>query len=158
MGKTALGPAPASGTTPGLPGSSVGDATGETPVSAANKMGSYYDRTAQYFYAQEMLRGRFAVVQGKLRFDLAPGTNVTIRNAEPLFLENDQLSQDAVASIIRVGIVMNAESGQAGTSFQLEHVRTARENEDLRTSVPSHPLYTQFYTGAPLLHDYLFEE
>lgn len=158
MPRTAYAPTPGSGTTPPDPGSSEGDSSGETPVSAANQMASYYDNAAHYFFAQEMLRGRFAVVQGKLRFDLAPGTNVAIRNAEPLFLRGDQLSQDAVASVIRVGIVMNAEAGQAGTSFQLEHLRTARENGDPRTSVERHPLYKEFFTGAPLLHDYVFPE
>lgn len=158
MAKTAYAPTPGSSTTPPDPGSSEGDDSGETPVSATNKMRDYYANAAHYFFAQEMLRGRFAVVQGKLRFDLAPGTNVAIRNAEPLFLAGDQLSQDAVASIIRVGIVMNAEAGQAGTSFQLEHLRTARENGDPRTSVERHPLYKEFFTGAPLLHDYVFPE
>lgn len=158
MAKTALAPTPGSGTTPPEPGSSEGDDSGETPISATNKMKDYYTNAAHYFYAQEMLRGRFAVIQGKLRFDLAPGTNIAVRNAEPLFLNGDQLSQDAVASIVRVGIVMNAEAAQAGTSFQLEHLRTAGENEDPRTSVDRHPLYQQFFTGAPLLHDYLFKE
>mgnify|MGYP001341655735 CR=1 FL=1 len=160
MGITALGrkPHPNSGTTPVAPGTSAGDATGETPISASNKLKDYYANTAHHFYAMEMLRGRFAVVQGKLRFDLAPGTNVAIRNAKPLFINGDQLSQDAVASVIRVGIVMNAEAAQAGTSFQLEHLRTEGENEDPKTSVERHPLYEEIFTGAPLLHDYLFPE
>jgi hypothetical protein len=158
MSKTAIAASPGGGTTPPVPGSSQGDQDGNTPVSAGNSLGSYYTNAAHYYYAQEMLRGRFAVVQGKLRFDLAPGTNVAIRNATPLFLDKDQLSPDGVASVIRVGIVMNAESGQAGTSFQLEHLRTAEENEDPRTSIEAHPLYDQIFTGAPLLHDYLFKE
>jgi hypothetical protein len=157
--RSALGEDRVSSTTPrAKDGNNKGDEDGETPVSVMNQSKRYYDNAAKYFYAQEMLRGRFAVVQGKLRFDLAPGTNVAIRNSEPLFLNNDQLSQNGVASVIRVGIVMNAESGQAGTSFQLEHVRTAKENEDPRTSIEAHPLYTTKYTGAPLLHDYLFKE
>ena len=158
MQRTAMPASPGSTTTPAEPGSSVGDDTGETPASTLNQLKDYYGNVAQAAYAYEMLRGRFAIVQGKLRFDLAPGTNVAIRNASPLFLDNDQLSQDGVASIVRVGIAMSAESQTAGTSFQLEHLRTAAENERPQTSVERHPLYQDVYTGAPLLHDYLFSE
>ena len=152
---TAIPGMPGSATVPVEPGIAVPP---ETPVSAENKMGNYYDRVAQYVYAQEMLRGRFAVVQGKLRFDLAPGTTIAISNRQPLHIPNDQLSGDLVASVIRVGYSMNAEASQAGTALQLEHLRTPAENENDDTSVAQHPLYSNFFTGAPLLHDYLFEE
>lgn len=153
---TAFNARPASSTTPRAPGSIVGNKQGQTPKSVLTSLQDFYVRAAKSFYAQEMLRNRSLNVEGKLRFDLAPGSTVGIINTNPLFLENDQLSGDMVASISRVGIVMHAESGQAGTSFQLDYLRTLKENEDDATSLDTHPLYDTIFTGAPLLHDYLF--
>lgn len=156
--KTLLAPVPSSSTTPQAPGGAVGDETGETPNSTINQMGDYYDRAARYEFVQEMLRGRYAVIQGKLRFDIAPGTNISILNRDPPFLDLDGLSGDMVGSVVRVGIALNAESGVAGTSFQLDNVRTMNENTDDRTSIAAHPLYSTIFSGAPLLHEYVFPE
>jgi hypothetical protein len=146
----------ASATTPRAP--QVLGADQETTNTALDKLQNYYKDAAQYMYAQEMLRGRAAMVQTKLRFDLCPGSNIAIRNQDPLFVPDDQLSRDLVADISRVGISIDAESQTAGTVFQLEHVRSAEENENDRTSVAKHPLYDTMFTGAPLVNDLLFPE
>lgn len=158
MKKTALADRPGSSTTPVAPGSAEGDDNGETPASATNKAVDYYKRVAKYYYAQEMLRGRHAAIQGKLRFDLAPGTSVKIQNQDPIHIEGDKLAADLVGSISRVGCVINAEAANAGTAFHLEYVRTAEENQSDCTSIENHPLYKTQFSGAPLLHEYLFKE
>jgi hypothetical protein len=127
-----------------------------SPSRAANAMEDYYKRSAQYLYAQEMLRGRYAVLQGKLRFDLAPGTTVFIRNSPPRFLEGDQFGLNLIGSISRTSIIIDAESATANTSFQVDYIRTEAENDSLSTSVPKHPLYELPFVGAPLIHEYLF--
>lgn len=131
----------------------------DSPAKAANESIDYYSRIAHCFYVQEMLRGRYMVVQGKLRFDLAPGTTVAIRNISPRFLgSHDQLSRDMVGSISRVGITINSQIPAAATSFQLDYIRTSAENESDKTSTERHPLYSAIFTGAPLVDGYLFPE
>jgi hypothetical protein len=129
-----------------------------TAKTTLSHLRNYYNDAAQYLYAQEMLRGRQAMCQGKLRFDLAPGTTVGIGNQDPLFIPDDKLSQHLVADVSSVGIAVDAETQTAGTVFQLEHLRTRTENEDARTSIERHPFYDSVFTGAPLVNDYLFPE
>lgn len=147
---------PSSSLTPRAP-QAVDKDEPQAPVAVLNELKDYYQRVAQYLYAQEMLRGRYAVIQGKLRFDLAPGSTVFIENAPPRFLENDQFGLNLIGSISKVGISLDAEGADARTTFQIDHIRTEAENESLSTSVPKHPLYENIYTGAPLIHEYLFE-
>jgi hypothetical protein len=127
-------------------------------ASTRQLLSNYYDRYAQFLYAQEMLRGRSAIVHGKLRFDLAPGTTIFIQNAETFFVENDRLAQNGIATITRVNISLNAEEPSASTTFQLDGWRTAAENDSDRMSIDHHPLYDSIYTGAPLVHEYLFPD
>jgi hypothetical protein len=100
-------------------------------TEAINNMGDYYTNCAKATFAEEMLRGRSAVISGKLRFDIAPGTTVLIKNVPPKFIEEDQLSFNLVGSVAGVGIVLDAENAVACTSFQLDHIRT--ESKTSRT-------------------------
>lgn len=154
---TAMSDIPSSSTTPKKPAQSQ-DKNSSDPNDVVNQLEDYYTRAAQQAYCEEMLRGRGAVISGKLRFDLAPGTTVNIKNRQPLFLNDDKLTGDLVGTISRVGIMIHAEGAQASTSFQVDYVRTKGENEDDRTSIAEHPLYEGVYTGAPLVHEYLFPE
>lgn len=135
-----------------------GGANGLTPVDVGNNARNYYDAAAHYLFNQEALRGRYATVRGKLRFDLAPGTTVRLVNADSLFLGDDQLNQDRVASITRVSTSISADPPHASTAFQLEHVRTADENEDDKMSAAEHPFYVNAFSGSSLVDAYLFPE
>jgi hypothetical protein len=118
-----------------------------------------YNDYAKYMYVVEALRGRFGSISGKLRFDIAPGSTVVIAGSSELFLEGeDALAQNLVATVLRVSIGINAESGQAGTTFMLGHIRTEAENEDDRFSVDKHPLYPETFVGAPLQDALWFKE
>lgn len=113
---------------------------------------SLYDAWAQYQYALDSLRGRFGMISGKLRFDIAPGSNVVIAGSAEQFLqENDAIAQNMVGSVMRVSIGINAESQSAGTTLTLSHIRTLEENKDDKYSVLGHPLYKQSFIGAPLV-------
>lgn len=135
------------------------DGTGTTPagtpaaksVQKRNKL--IMDRFAQQWYAIEMLKGRQGELSGKLRFDIAPGTNVLIEagTAKNVNANEDALTEDVFATVNRVSIAINAESQQAGTAFSIAHIRTATENRDSSTSVPVPPLYTKAWRGASLV-------
>lgn len=149
-------PKPSSSLTP-RPPQAVDKTNPQNSVEVMNQLGDYYQRVAQYLYATEMLKGRYAVMQGKLRFDLAPGTTVFIKNAPPKFLANDQFGLNLIGSISKVNISLDAESADAHTTLQVDFLRTEAENQSLGTSIPGHPLYEQTFVGAPLIHEYLFE-
>jgi hypothetical protein len=118
-----------------------------------------YDAYAKYMYATEVLRGRFGTVSGKLRFDIAPGSTVLIGGSAERFLEGaDALAQNLVGTVMRVSIGLNAEAGQAGTSFAFTHLRTEDQNEDDKYSVDGHPLYDDAFAGAPLLDALWFKD
>jgi hypothetical protein len=153
-----------SSTTPQAPQAPPAGAPPLTPADAMNSMQNYYGKSARYMFAQEMLRGRSAVLQGKLRFDIAPGSTVKIINTPQKFLQNDKLAVNFVGSVTRVGVIIDAENATASTSFQIDYLRTEAENKENSTSIDGHPLYEvppgfkEPYTGAPLLHQYLFPD
>lgn len=115
-----------------------------------------FDRLARAIYVQEVLRGRFGVMHGKLRFDVAPGSTVLIEGSADPWIGADNLRPDMVGEVHRVTCSLDAESSKAGTSFQLVHVRTVEENAQDTTSVDVHPLYDQVFAGSPLSEDLAF--
>ena len=109
---------------------------------------------AKAVYQLNTMRGRGAPLSGKLRFDIAPGSVIKIESkSEAVDLQGcDQLAVDMFASVQRVSCNINAEAKSAGTSFQLTHLRTSRENTDERTSTDAHPLFgSDIYNGGPLV-------
>lgn len=146
----------------GIPTAAQPGAPSDDPVfsAAGTTAGDLYVKFAQGIYVANMLRGRIGSFSGKLRFDIAPGSNVKLRARAERFLDGeDDLAADLYANVSRVTVSINCDAGQAGTSFQLSHLRFARENESPRTSVAAHPLFgTQLHgagnNGAPLLPEY----
>lgn len=127
----------------------------EAMVSAGDVCNGY----AHFKYICEMLRGRSAVVSGKLRFDIAPGSTVWVEGSAERFAADagvDQLGQNLVGLVMRVSYGLNAAAGKAGTTFTFSHMRTELENADDRTSLECHPLYATRFLGAPLVDSLWF--
>jgi hypothetical protein len=130
--------------------------TASTPVNppaAENTPDAYglltqklYAAYAQSVYVTNMLRGMTGVFSGKLRFDIAPLSIVMVNPTTDAFIGpgEDSLAVPIFGCVDRVTIGINAEAGMAGTTLQLSHIRTQAENAPtaLRTSTPSHPLFT----------------
>jgi hypothetical protein len=117
-----------------------------------------FDRLAHALYVQEVLRGRFGVLSGKLRFDIAPGSTIKIEGTKDRFIAEDSLRPDMVGEVHRVTCSLDAEGGDAKTSFQLAHLRTVTENEEETTSVDVHPLYEEVFPGSPLSEELSFRD
>lgn len=145
-------------TPPKHDGSQRGGESGLTPIGALNATENIFSRYARFIYVKEALRGRALVIKGKLRFDIGPGSTVLVRNATGRHIIDDALGQNLIGSVQRVGVSLDAESSEAGTTFQLDFVRTEEENKNDKTSVDQHPLYKTIFTGAPLVHEYLFPD
>lgn len=128
------------------------DIKGDDPAKAVGGVAqtTFMNRFAQQWYALESTKGRQGEMSGKLRFDLAPGSNVKIIPAKEKFIGDDDLSLPRFATITRVTCMINAESKVAGTGFGLAHVRTAAENTTDKTSVERPPLYKEGWPGCSL--------
>jgi hypothetical protein len=119
-----------------------------------------YDRYAHMVYASHVLRNRSKVISGKLRFDIAPGALLRINPSPELFLgSEDGLATIEYAVVSRVTVSINAEGSVAGTTFNLTHCRTEKENNEPRTSLREHPLFgTSIHGGgshgSPLIDVY----
>ncbi len=124
----------------------------QPPQDAVEQARHFLNRYAHHWYAIEMLKGRQGELSGKLRFDIAPGSNIKIDSREEPFIPGDKLADSIYATVTRVTYLINSEQQQAGTSFSLAHVRTEAENKNPRTSEPRPPLYTKAWAGCAL-HD-----
>lgn len=128
----------------------AGNEDGHTIEDVAINSEDFFDRYAKSIYAGEMLRGRFGVLYGKLRFDIAPGSTVFIQGSADPWLGDDALRPNLIADVQRVTCSLNAEGSKAGTSFQLTHLRTEAENDADATSIETHPLFNKEFSGSPL--------
>lgn len=149
----------------GIDGSPIGNALDEknvggdrnpernidNDISQLKGLASAY---AHQWYVLESLKGRTGEVAGKLRFDIAPGSNVIVvaggaRNVP----QAQEVTEDIYATVTQVSYVINAEGQQAGTAFSLAHIRTKKENGSPGTSVAKPPLYQDAWPGAKLVPD-----
>lgn len=138
------------------PGNVGGEAVGRKPSEIAVGASELLSRYARMLYVQNALRGREGAVSGKLRFDIAPGSNIRIVGSPERFLAGiDQLATTHYATVQRVTIVINAEAGQASTRFKLTNIRTESENTQDRFSIEAHPLFgDNVIRGLPLIKDF----
>lgn len=127
-----------------------------TSASVALAMSDVYKRYAHSAYINSMLSDRLGAVSGKLRYDIAPGDTVRVEGSKDPLIEQDQVGEDIVASVMRVSIGVNAQTGTAGTGFQLAHIRRLSENTDEAYSTNAHPLYgpKSIYNGISLVKNY----
>lgn len=142
---------------PGKDSTKAGDAFGDS-------LSQVYSKYAQMIYANEMLRGRNGSFDGPLRFDIAPGSVIRIKQEAEKFLgAEDDLAGPVLACVARVSNVINAEAPAAGTSFTLTHMRWENTENDELSSLEGHPFFGKSIHGggkhgAPLVTAYEFPE
>lgn len=134
----------------------VDAAGGSAPGSGIdNSIASLSDISSAYahqLYILESLKGRTGEVAGKLRFDIAPGSNVkVIAGGSKNVPGAKELVEDIYATVVQVSYVINAENQRAGTGFSLAHIRNETENKSKATSVAKPPLYQKAWRGAKLV-------
>lgn len=118
-------------------------------------------RFAEHWYKSEVLSQRYGELSGKLRFDIGPGSVVSIE-VPPKDKTEDKwwtfADEDALfATVTQVSFVINAEKATAGTSFGLAHIRTYEENQN-KTLVDCQtcgggvrpPMFIEPWKGTPL--------
>jgi len=113
----------------------------------------FMTKFAKQWYVIEALKGRVGELSGKLRFDIAPGSNIKVIAGGARNLEQDALKEDVFATVVQVSYLINAESQKAGTTFTLAHIRSEKENQEEGTSIAGPPLYQEPWPGAKLVKD-----
>ena len=108
-------------------------------------------RYAQHWYLLEQLKGRTGELAGRLRFDIAPGSQVRVLSHGGPGGAADDLTEPFYGSVSKVTHLINAEMQRAGTSFTLAHIRNERENGDSDYSIDVPPLYKKAWRGDVLV-------
>jgi hypothetical protein len=130
----------------------VGAAPVFDPAIAVQDNGRIMDRFARAVYANETLHHRQADISGRLRFDICPGTSISIEGApEPFVGTADQLGMRLYATVLQTTVVIDAETPGAATGFHISHWRTELENHEDRSSIDRHPIWRRQWFGSKLI-------
>jgi hypothetical protein len=138
-----------------FPGQGVAPANVDPQLIRAGAK-NIWDVYARHVYITEALRGRQGSLQGKLRFDIAPGSTVEVRAVQDKFVlaQTGNLAGSVLYGEVQaITHTIDAEAQQASTALQLANVRNFSENQVDATSIHKHPLYSDFWNGAPLIED-----
>jgi hypothetical protein len=134
---------------PGVGNPLQGLRPGQIRVQARELLNDY----AHALYVNEVLKGRWGTIKGKLRFDIALGSSVQIMTNEEKFVE--AILGPLVGANMLIGQVfsmthyLDAEACQASTTFAVGWLRTPLENLSEGTSIDSNPLWVNQWFGAP---------
>lgn len=113
---------------------------------------TFLNKYAQALYVNEASAGHFAEIATRLRFDIAPGSQLALESAgEPYVGAGDALADVLYASVARVGYSVSPAAGRAVTSLTLTHLRNEAQQIDPSRTVSRPPMYRQAWKGAPLL-------
>lgn len=111
------------------------------------------NRLAQSILGDVRWANRVGSIQGRLRFDIAPGSPVSIeiigKNVPFYRTGGDNLLH---AHVYQVDIDIDASRPSASTTLHLSHMRTDAEQKRFSDLVmKEHPLYTNLWDGTGLL-------
>jgi len=119
-------------------------------------LGPFCDSLAKTLYYNINFSSRSLLVDSRLRFDISPGTIVSLKSPTPPRIVQGGSPifgfGDKTGVCQRVDIFANCESGEVGTQVSLTHVRDAEEIAR-GFAVGENPLYNSAYAGAPLQED-----
>lgn len=136
-------------------------------ITAAN---SVAENLAKMFFGFELLKDRQFTATLPLRFDIAPGSTVSVGIAEdpyvmlgvlgtgqpiggaaltPLEAPKDTLDQ-IFGLVNRVTINIDVSAQTATTTINLSYARNRKENFAMDFTQITHPLYPNVFEGAPL--------
>lgn len=140
--------------TPGAPSVALAGgaaAVATNPANALTTMYGYLSAYAKGYFGIESLTHRVGAIDGRLRFDIRPGTIVSVETGGRGASGNiNAMGPIITAAVTRVSITIDAQGETGMTTLTLGHLRTAAENNSDLT-LTSHPLYNTTWTGGPLI-------
>ena len=108
------------------------------------------DNYIKAMFLRLVYENRRANLVGKLRFDIAPGSNVCIIGqsaSQPTFHYYKHY-----ATVVGVEIRLDAATSTATTSYELSHLHTFDEHNFEAFKTTKHPVFNTAWTGSPLIH------
>jgi hypothetical protein len=106
-------------------------------------------RFCEHWYKSAILGQRYGELSGKFRLDIAPGSIVKIQPPDSAIGQEKMVMY---GSVVQVGLMINAETHQAGTSLVLSNLRNTKENQDtVHFTAAKPPLYKTAWPGGPLV-------
>lgn len=125
----------------------------EDRVTDKNDPKKIGNRLAQVMLSDITWRNRTGSINGRLRFDIAPGTPVVLEivgKNVPYYRSGGDNTLHA--HVYQVDIDIDAIAPRASTTLHLSHMRTDAEEQDFKSIVVTeHPLYGQAWDGTSLL-------
>lgn len=100
---------------------------------------------AKSYFFDEQFKNRLGVIQGRVRFDIGPGSSIAVEGVGADVLG---YAEDLFANVVRVGLDFDASRPLAATTLHLSNIRTKK---DAKSALESHPLYTEKWFGTPLM-------
>lgn len=122
-------------------------------AQAAQAAKDFLDRYARAVYAWTVTQGRQAVVQGPVRFDVAPGSTLKVEPGAGLGLAKDALGMPFYGLVLQVSMTLDAEANLCGSGIHMGFCHLESEHEDDGVSLPEHPLYKAGFSGCGLVAD-----
>lgn len=124
----------------------IGSETGELPEKI------WFNALMGNAAADALLRDlvfahRRAVLTGRMRFDIAPGSLLRINTVGEQFTG---LKDTVYGHVLNVHVDIGESTG-AQTSFEIGSIRSQAEQDSI--GVPLHPLYASSFIGAPLTEE-----
>jgi hypothetical protein len=108
-------------------------------------------RFAKHWYMSEILKQRYGELSGPLRFDIAPGSIVKIEMPIRDRRQEANPTDFLYASVMSVSFAINAERGNAGTSFAIAHTKTEEEMSSAsQYATDTPPMYANKWSSGPL--------
>jgi hypothetical protein len=124
------------------------------PAAIRAQAQTLWDAYARATYLFEALKMRRMSFTGKLRFDIAPGSSLEIVCVEEPFVaraNGTAIESSHYGTVTRVTTIIDSESMEASSSFELAYVRNEAENNLDSYSTTVHPLWTAAWVGGPLV-------
>ena len=105
---------------------------------------------ARMVFVNTQAQGNTAIVAGRLRFDIAPGSIIEVAAKTEQIAGLGVNTPQMQGFVSHVTIMLSASKQKAFTQFQLQHVRSLSEVGLEEYSLDRHPLYFENFTGCPL--------
>lgn len=110
------------------------------------------DAIATQWLSDANLQSRQISITGRLRFDIAPGSQVKVEiiGKNVPFYKNAENNQNYIYGYVRaVSIILDSENAQASTTIHLTHIRTEAENNAVNLTLKAHPYYANVWVYTP---------
>jgi len=122
------------------------------PTEVRQAARSLLNQFAEYAYVNEVVKGRSVTIQGRLRFDIGPGSSVEIKLTEEKFVDlilGDVGRNSVFGQVQGLTHLIDSQACQANTRIDVGWIRTPVENTLDGTSVDGSPLWSTNWYGCP---------